>query len=118
MGQLARHGWSIGLRFDPLIYGEAWAEQYEALFDSVFKAVPIERIHSVSYGPLRFPKKMFKDIVQLYPEERLFAGPLGLVGGMTAYPEELEAEMAEFCRGKLSASLDDTVFFQCTPEIR
>lgn len=118
MGQLADHGWSIGLRFDPLIHGEAWQAQYEALFESVFQAIPIERIHSVSYGPLRFPKKMFKDIVQLYPEERLFAGPLEPTGAMIAYQGEIEAEMAAFCRERLSRSLDETVFFQCTPEVR
>ena len=75
-----------------------------------------ERVHSVSYGPLRFPKAMHKDIVRLYPEEPLFAVATSNIGGMVAYPEDTEVQMAEFCRTHLGTRLPESVFFQCTPE--
>ena len=118
MAKLAAHGWSIGLRFDPLIHGERWRDQYAKLFDDVFAAVPAERIHSVSYGPMRFPKAMFKDIVQLYPEERLFATDLRQDAGMVAYSDEIESEMADFCLQTLGGRLDRSIFFQCISESR
>ncbi len=116
MGKLARHGWSIGLRFDPLIHGAQWEHHYNTLFEEVFAAVPEERIHSVSYGPMRFPKKMHKDIVRLYPESPLLAGPTEEKSGMVAYPSPIELEMADFCRQALMKYVPDTVFFQCTPD--
>ncbi len=114
--RLSEHGWNIGLRFDPLIHGVGWQDQYSELFDQVFDVVAPERVHSVSYGPLRFPKAMFKDIVRLYPEEPLFAGPTSDATGMVAYPAEIESAMGDFCRSRLGEVLSDSVFFQCTPE--
>ncbi|MBV70667.1 MAG: DNA photolyase [Myxococcales bacterium] len=118
MAKLAEKGWSIGLRFDPLIHGAHWMDSYRRLFDDVFAAVPRRQIHSVSYGPLRFPKKMYKDIVNLYPEEALFAGAMDLQDGMVAYPDGVESEMAAYCSEQLREYLDDSIFFQCLPEVR
>ena len=118
MSRLAQHGWNIGLRFDPLITGLRWKEDYTALFDRVFDALPAERIHSVSYGPLRFPKQMHRDIVRLYPDETLFSARTEVVNGMIAYPRDVEEEMGAFCRSYLGQVLSETTFFQCTPEVR
>ena len=73
---LASKGWKIGLRFDPLIHGKDWKDLYTKMIIMVFNSIPVSSIHSVSFGPLRFPKQMFKDIFKLYPDEPLFSGPL------------------------------------------
>ena len=62
MKKLALKGWRIGLRFDPLIHGKDWKKLYKELHLKVFESLPSESIHSISYGPLRFPKAMFKNI--------------------------------------------------------
>ena len=72
ISDLALRGWKIGLRFDPLIHGKDWKFLYEDLLEKVYNSIPLQAIHSVSVGPLRFPKKMFKDIFNLYPHEPLF----------------------------------------------
>ena len=72
MTALAAKGWKIGLRFDPLIHGKNWKKLYQELFETVFVSVPLKSIHSVSFGSLRFPKQMFKNITKLYPEENYF----------------------------------------------
>ncbi|MDP7034261.1 MAG: DNA photolyase [Planctomycetota bacterium] len=118
MTQLAHHGWSIGLRFDPLIHGVDWQEQYLRLFDEVFQRIPSQRIHSVSYGPMRFPKAMFRDIARLYPQEPLFAASVATENGMASYPQDIEDEMTAFCRKHLQERLPSSIFFQCIPESR
>ena len=118
MGRLASQGWPMGLRFDPLIYGEDWERDYGELFEQVFDAVPPETVHSVSYGPLRFPRAMFRDIVKLYPEEQLFASPISTQGPMAAYPTSTENDMAAFCEERLRGFVPESRFFQCTPEAK
>jgi len=116
MTQLAEAGWPLGLRFDPLVFHEGYQETYAALFDAVFKALPAEAIHSVSLGPLRFPKAMAKRIMKLYPEEKLFAGPLVREGGVVSYTAELERELGEYCMNVLRNYVPESLFFRCTPE--
>ena len=113
---LARQGWKIGLRFDPLIHGKDWQVLYKELIEGVFKVIPQESIHSVSFGPLRFPKAMHRDIFKLYPEEPLFSGPLEQRGPIVAYRQEIENEMTRFCRQTFAKFIPDSIIFQCTPE--
>ena len=117
MSQLAEAGWPLGLRFDPLIMHEEYRETYAALFKAVFSALPTEAIHSVSLGPLRFPKAMARRIMKLYPEEKLFAGPLVREGSMVSYPASMEREMVDYCTDALRDYVPESVFFRCSPEI-
>ena len=115
MKALSEAGWPIGLRFDPLIYHENYRDSYRVLFDDVFKALDPGAVHSVSFGPLRFPPAMFEKIRKLYPKERLFAGPLVKDRQMVSYPEAIEDEMGAFCREALGQYIPDSKFFACTP---
>ena len=116
MSELAKAGWPIGLRFDPLIYHDSYRDSYAKLFEDVFSSLPSESVHSVSLGPLRFPKAMAKTIGRLYPEEPLFASRLRQEGSFVAYPSELEAEMVDTCTALLQDYVPQSIFFRCTPE--
>jgi spore photoproduct lyase len=94
---LAERGWKVGLRFDPLLYTPTCREHYRRLFADVFASLPVGAIHSVSLGPFRLPRDYFQRMVKLYPEERLFAGPLDERNGMVSYRRELEKDMETFC---------------------
>jgi spore photoproduct lyase len=113
ISDLALRGWKIGLRFDPLIHGEDWKSLYENLLEKVYNSIPLESIHSVSVGPLRFPKKMFKDILKLYPEEPLFTSPLASSKGVISYDEKIEEEMSSFCKTLTLKYLDNSQIFRC-----
>ncbi len=115
--KLSDNGWKVGLRFDPLIYSNNWKENYKELFDKIFKKVNLHNVHSVSCGPLRFPKKMYTKIFDLYPEEKLFSAFLGTRGGMVSYKEEIEKEMIDFCHQEFSKYLSKSLIFNCTPDI-
>ena len=114
--ELQQRGWQIGLRFDPLIVTPDWKKQYGDLLDDCAKALNNDGLHSVSYGPMRFPNDMFKKILKLYPDERLFAAPLVQLGRLTSYPKELEEEMSDFVGSTLLKRFGKEKLFQCIPE--
>ena len=114
--ELQERGWQVGLRFDPLIVTKDWRHEYEELLNLCSDALDIENLHSVSFGPMRFPNEMYKKILKLYPDERLFAAPLVQIGRLTSYPRAIEEEMSEFVGGELLQRFGRDKLFQCIPE--
>ena len=111
--KLQDQGWQIGLRFDPLIYQSGYREQYRELFEQVFSRIDLNRLHSVSLGVFRLPENFFKKLHKLYPEEKLFAGPLISQQGMVSYKQELEQEMMHYCTEQLLNYIPADKFFPC-----
>ena len=115
MIKLQQHGWRLGLRFDPMIYQEGFEEIYQQLFEQIFSRIPADSIHSVSLGTLRTPKAFHQNMVNLYPEEKLFAGRFDESRGMMTYQNELEKQMTNFCYEQLMQHIPQSLFFACTP---
>ena len=117
MKKLAQIGWKIGLRFDPLIHGKDWKSLYSELHEEIFNSIPLNSIHSISYGTLRFPKSMFKKIHNHHPHEKLFSGPFNFGLPEIGYIDEIEQEMIEYC-SKISMNIvPETTIFKCTTTI-
>ena len=114
MSELAQKGWKIGLRFDPLIHGKNWKELYRELLENIYNNFSIEDLHSVSFGALRFPKRMFKDIFKLYPNEPLFTSPLSLNHKMISYDIDIEEEMTSFCKNLSLKYINEDQIFKCS----
>ncbi|MDC1375749.1 DNA photolyase [bacterium] len=114
MSHLADKGWKIGLRFDPLIHGKNWKKLYKELLVNIYKTIPLHSIHSVSFGALRFPKEMFKDIFKLYPKTPLFSGPLSQHNGIVSYDMSIEEEMISFCSNITKNYIDKSQIFKCS----
>ena len=112
--ELALKGWKIGLRFDPLIHGENWKKLYKDLLENIYKNIPLDCLHSVSFGTLRFPKRMFKDIFKLYPDEPLFTSPLSLNNKMISYDIEIEEEMTSYCKNLSLRYINEGQIFKCS----
>ena len=75
-------------------------EQYEKLFEQVFKHVDTALLHSVSLGSFRLPKSFYQTLSRLYPEEVLFASPLEETGdGMVTYRETIRDDLLTFLQG-------------------
>ena len=111
--KLAKSGWLVGLRLDPLIYCDNWKGLYSELIEEIMTDLEIMNLHSVSFGPLRYPKKMYKTIEALYPEEKLFAFPLQTTGTLVSYGPEIENEMANYIQEELKKYLEADRIFQC-----
>ena len=112
MVKLQEKGWKLGLRFDPVIYTESLKERYEELFEQVFKKIKVNAIHSVSLGPFRLPKELYERMYRLYPDERLFAGPLEETAGMISYRAE-NGEPFKRIKKQLLEFIPSDIFFPC-----
>ncbi|MFT5134550.1 MAG: spore photoproduct lyase [Gammaproteobacteria bacterium] len=113
MCRLQAQGWSIGLRFDPLIYQSNFEESYERLFKEVFTKLDLSLIHSVSLGSFRLPKSYFKTLSRMYPDERLFASPLIETNGMISYKQSLQDELTLYCTDAILQYVSRSKFFPC-----
>ena len=111
--QLAKKGWSIGLRFDPLIYCSNWEDLYSELIAGIMDDLDPSSLHSVSHGPLRFPKEMHKKIVSLHPDNRLFSFPMEKKGGIISYGSEIEDLMSSFLQTELNKYTKQNKIFRC-----
>jgi spore photoproduct lyase len=114
MQRLQGRGWKLGLRFDPLIYVEDYQRHYAELFAQVFARIELEMLHSVSLGTFRLPTTFYQNIKRLYPDERLFAGPLQVGKKMISYQSDIEREMTEFCTRELLNYVSQDKFFPCS----
>ncbi len=113
MKQLADQGWPVGLRLDPLVDCDDFELHYRVLIDEVFAMLPPECIHSISIGPLRFPKKMFDRIAGLYPDAKLFSQPFDKRQGHVSYSAEREKQMRQFVEQQLLRYVSDSKLFCC-----
>jgi spore photoproduct lyase len=111
--KLQEQGWQIGLRFDPLIYQSGYQQQYRDFFEQVFSIINLTLLHSVSLGVFRLPESFFKKVHKLYPEEKLFAGPLVKQQQTISYPQELEQEMMNYCTDQILTYIPRNKFFPC-----
>ncbi|MDF1823670.1 MAG: hypothetical protein P1U68_03450 [Verrucomicrobiales bacterium] len=112
---LTEQGWMIGLRLDPLIPWPGFTGIYTAMIDEVFATIDPGKIHSVTLGPMRFPKAMHDRIVKLYPEDRLFAlREMTLQEGQMTYPESIETELVETVYDSLKRHLPENRLFRQT----
>lgn len=114
--KLQRHGWPVGLRFDPLIYCHDYEAVYGAFFEQVFARVRPEGVHSVSLGVFRQPAGFFSTMTRLYPEEKLFAGPLERRDGMVSYRQQIEAAMLAFCEARILEHMPPDRVFACVDD--
>lgn len=113
MVKLQRQGWRLGLRFDPLIFESHYKQLYEDLFREIFSYIEVESLHSVSLGSFRLPVDYYHQLVRMYPDELLFAGPITDNRGMTGYRQNVEHEMIDFCTRALRQYIPEEIFFPC-----
>lgn len=114
MQRLQEAGWTVGLRFDPVLFGKDCYEQYATLYDTIFGKLATDCIHSVSLGGFRLPEKFYKKIRKLYPQEKLFAAPMQAAKGMISYPDPIEDELIGYCSELLLKYIPKEKFFPCT----
>lgn len=113
--RVQNHGWPIGLRFDPVIYSESYEQDFKTLCQQIFAVVDASSVHSVSLGAFRLPRKFMSKMINLYPDEKLFAGSFERHGNMLSYPVGLEQEMMDNCKAVLLTYIKPEQLFRCDP---
>ena len=113
MQRLIEAGWSVGLRFDPVVYHQQYQPAFTRLLQEVFSNIDAQRLHSVSLGSFRLTRDHFRKMNRLYPEEPLFAQNLELNNGIVSYPISDEREMIEFCETQLMQHIPEQIYHPC-----
>lgn len=111
--KLQTMGWKIGLRFDPIIYTENFTTTYRKFFDEVFAHLNVDSIHSITLGPFRAPKTLYKTMQKLHPKEPLFTLPENSHESLITYDKKLEQELLQFCKNIILKNIDEAKFFPC-----
>ncbi len=115
ISKLQEHGWTVGLRFDPLIYVSDYRRQYQNLFHSLFSNLDAEKLHSVSFGAFRLPKIFFRNLERLYPDDAFIAQPFESRNRQVSYPASIEAEMKNWCHARLCELTDHSKVYFAEP---
>ncbi len=110
---LQNAGWTIGLRFDPLIYTRDYIEEYSTLFNTLFSKLNPDLVHSVSLGGFRLPKDYYRKLEKLYPDEKLFSSPLIEENNSIGYPADIRNDMLTFCKNIILQHVPLEKFYPC-----
>ena len=102
-------GWNIGIRFDPMVVYLGWEKDYKKLFKALFNIIPINQLHSVTYGNIRYPKKVYTNIKKKYPDEELFLK--FEKNKKNIYDENNGEQIQSFCKRYLFNYLDQSKIF-------
>ncbi len=111
--KLQEAGWSLALRFEPLIHHKNYQTDYQQLFQRIFSILDADKLHSVSTGLFRMPQTFFRNIVKIYPDEALFAGHYDTQQGLATYPKGIETEMLKNCETALFDYIPKEIYYRC-----
>ena len=62
---LQKKGWKVGLRFDPLLLVDKYEDTYRDFFKFIFKSIDSKKLHSITLGDFRMPKKYFEKLKKI-----------------------------------------------------
>lgn len=111
IARLQAHGWTIGLRFDPIVPSANFEAEYHALFATVFAALDATRLHSVTLGALRLPRAQARGIARLYPDEPLFALASTEHHGLLTYASDADQRL-DWCAAEIGRHVDAARIFR------
>ena len=113
MKKLVEKGWKIGLRFDPIVPACNFGKIYEELFKKIANSIPEKNIHSISFGMMRFPKKMFKKIIKENNDTKINNLSFENRNGIYTYSKVNEKKFENIIIGKLNKHLKNVPVFNC-----
>lgn len=96
MSQAIDKGWRVRLCVDPMIRIDQWESVYDEFFQTVRRAIPVERLVDCSVGVFRVPKDSLKVLRAIRPKSPLLAYPFVLSEAGWSYPEIQTREMIRF----------------------
>lgn len=109
-----RHGFLIGLHFDPIIYEQQWEQNYGQLIGQLSDYLEGHRIAWISLGSFRYPPALQNIIRQRFPKSDILSGEqiTGLDGKMR-YIKPLRREMYQFIIEQLREKLGEVFIYFC-----
>lgn len=66
--KLVKHGYMIGIHFDPIIYHDHFEQAYQDLIAKLSAILPDEQLGYISIGVVRFTHDVYYEVKQNYPD--------------------------------------------------
>jgi len=90
---LQKHGYKIGLRFDPLIYCDNFKEVYLEMVDRIFTTLDLTLISNIGIGTLRYRKGLKNEVLKEHPTDLFFKNFVIGVDGKERYFKPIRIQM-------------------------
>ncbi len=97
-------GWPVRLCFDPMLSVPDYTDRYNAMFDTVFAALPMDRIRDVSIGLFRISKDYLKQMRKHRPCAVTYY-PYELTDGVYHYPKPVSDALTSLAYQRLTSVL-------------
>ncbi len=100
--KLSDAGWTIGLRFDPVVLTANFKKIYSRAFEQIFSSVQIDRIESITIGTFRVSADQIKKMLKDYPNEWLYHTVTPKSGNRIGYAHQTDKAIINWCKEQLS----------------
>jgi len=114
----AERGYPVAFHFDPMIHYTGWEQEYSALIDDLFDAVPADAIAWISLGTLRFVPKLKPIAEARHPESRIFSGEfIRGADGKSRYFIDLRLRMYRLGADRIRARAPGMPLYLCMESV-
>jgi spore photoproduct lyase len=112
--QCQKWGYKLGFHFDPLIYYEAWEDEYREVVREIFCAIDPKNVAWISLGSLRFMPHLRDSIRKNYPKSKLPYGEF-VPGhhGKLRYFRSIREEMYRKMKSWIYEAAPDVLVYLC-----
>ena len=112
--QAASAGYWIAFHFDPVILYDGWEQEYEAVVEALFKAVPQESVLWISMGGFRYAPQ-FRDVMrENFPAETISDAEFVLCpDGKMRYPKPVRREIYRKLSEMIRNRAPDPYVYMC-----
>ncbi len=107
-------GYRVAFHFDPIVYYQGWADDYEALVNAIFGKIGGRDIAWISLGTLRMSPRLKKAIENRFPDNTILDEEF-LAGhdGKLRYPEDTRASMYRSMTSWIRRHADGVPVYLC-----
>ena len=103
--KLSEAGWSIGLRFDPVVLTDNFKKIYSQAFNQIFSSIQVDKIESVTIGTFRVSSGQMKRMLKDYPKEWLYHTVTSKSDNRIGYAPQINQTIIAWCEEQLRLHL-------------
>lgn len=100
--ELLKLSFKARLCFDPMLYSKEWKSHYSEMLSEIVKKLDFNQIYDISIGSFRISKDYLKQMRKNMPYSSVTQFPFENTKGVYHYPDELQKEMEDFLKAKIS----------------
>jgi spore photoproduct lyase len=109
--KMADAGYIVGFHFHPMVHYQSWAEDYQAVVETLTEMFTPDEVALVSIGTLTYIKSVMSEIRKRAIPSQILKMPMVDAAGKKSYPDEIKLAMFRHLYQSFPDSWKDDVFF-------